>query len=121
MLEGILCGLGVGWLYLVLSGISEPISRPATLLHFAALLIGPALLIIGPALVLTGSRARTGAVLAIIGCAILTGWLGYALMGSFHTRPFQAKALDALDVSLVLLALVSDWAAVRLWQLISNA
>src|SRR5690349_5959374 len=92
--EGVIWTLAVVLIYLALSGMSDPVSFPVTFLYFAALPAGPVLLLIEPALVLTGSYARTGVVMTVIACAILSGTVAYTVSGIFHVQPLQVTAIS---------------------------
>jgi hypothetical protein len=118
ILVGFVWALGVGWMFLVLSGIAEPISFVTTSLYYMKLLVGPMLLIVGPILVLNGSQAKLGAVLTMIGCAILTVLVGYNTIGDFHTPLLQAKPPYIFDACVAILTLAVDFAAFRLSQLV---
>jgi hypothetical protein len=121
MLEGVLWALVVGWTYLSLSGISEPVSATKTTLYFAALLIVPLVLIVGPVLVLKGAYVKLGAILAVVGCAVLTIFVVYQSIQALHVEPLEVKPPYALYVIAVIVTLLSDVGALRLYQLASSA
>jgi hypothetical protein len=115
MLVGVLWALGIGYMFLVLSGIAELISTGYALVYFGALSIGPALLLVGPIFVLQGARPRLGAALASIGCIILTVLAGDEFSGLFHRDPLQAPPSYVFYFCLVAATLLTDLGAVLLF------
>jgi hypothetical protein len=120
MLVGIVWALGVGWMYLVLSGIAEPISVFTTSFYYIQMLVGPILLIIGSIFILTGSHSKAGVIFTMIGCAILTALVAYNTVQDLHPKPLQAKPPYAFDVALLVVAVVVDIGALRMYQFISS-
>ena len=90
------------------------------LLFFSWLFIGPLLLIVGSVLLL-GTHQRAGSVLSLIACIILTLMVGYQTISSVHDLgdPLIAKfyCYYALEVIAVVLTLLSDAGAIKLYRL----
>jgi hypothetical protein len=120
LLVGIVWALAVGWIYLSLSTIAEPTSVAQVIAYYAGLLAGPLILIVGPALVLNGTYAKPGAALAMIGCVVLTIFVVYQSLQAFHVEPLQVQPPYALYAIVVVLTLLSDVAAVCLYQRVSK-
>jgi hypothetical protein len=121
LVVGVIWALWVALIYLVMSGISQPISVGYTSLYYTAMLIGPILLIAGSILALGGSHQRLGSMFAIVGCAILTVLVGRETILSFHVEPLQAKPPYVLFAVMILLTVLADIGAFRLYQLVSSA
>ncbi|MDP9053374.1 MAG: hypothetical protein M3N93_03605 [Acidobacteriota bacterium] len=90
-------------------------------LYFGGMLIGPLVLIVGSALVLNGMYAKPGALLALSGCAVLTIFVGYQSLQALHVEPLQVKPPYLLYAVAVVVALLSDVGAFRLYRLTSVA
>lgn len=71
LLLGIVWAVLVGWMHLAPGGIAEPISMMRVVLYFGGMLIGPLILVAVSFLVLNGTYAKPGALLALLGCAVL--------------------------------------------------
>jgi hypothetical protein len=95
MLVGAAWALGVGFMFLVLSGIAEPISFLVTGGYFAGQLIGPFMLIAGPILVQKGKHAKAGAVLVLMGCAVLSAAALWAADGDPYPDPSIGSGSDS--------------------------
>lgn len=108
----------VGWMYLTLSGIAQPISVWRTLSYYALLLVGPLGLLLGPILVLRGTHAWLGAILTAVACAIFTGWVINELMGLFDRDPLQAPPPYLFYLVLLCLGVLVDLAACFLCRLV---
>jgi hypothetical protein len=117
LLVGIVWSLALLWTYMVMSGISTPVSFTALASYYGPMLIGPMLLIVGAILVLTGFHPKMGSILTIIGCTILTILVGYSTAQDLHPEPLQMRPSYGIDLFLIIVALLSDWAAFRLCQL----
>ncbi|MCU1335806.1 MAG: hypothetical protein JWO19_1387 [Bryobacterales bacterium] len=117
LVAGIIWTLVVAWIYLTLSGIAEPISVMRVVLYYGGLLLGPLALILGPILVLNGTYAKPGAILAILGCAVLTVFVFYQTAQAMHVEPLQVKPPYALYAVVVILVILADAAAVKLYRL----
>ena|SRR5205823_346085 len=119
ILVGSIWALGIIWMYLV-SGISEPMW--ITVIPFAGLfLIWPLMLIVGSILVLGAWHAKAGAILTMIGCAILTVFAAYQSIQDLHVQPLQVKPPYVIDVFLALVTLLADFAAFWLYRMVSVA
>jgi hypothetical protein len=116
----------VTWFFVMMGGIEQLtfayISK--MLLFFSWLFIGPLLLIVG-AILLLGTHQRTGSILSLIACAILTLMVGYQVVSSVHdlADPLIAKFYSyyALEAIAVVLALLADAGAVQLFRLAGRA
>lgn len=120
ILVGIIWALWVALIYLVMSGMAEPISVAYTSIYYAALLIGPILLIAGPILVLNRSNAKLGVVLTLISCAILTISVGHETILGLHVEPLQAKPPYLLFGVMIMVTLLSDIGAIWLCRLVAS-
>jgi hypothetical protein len=126
LVVGLLWAAGVSWFFVMAGGIGQLtfayISK--MLLFFSWLFIGPLLLIVG-AILLLGARQRTGSILSLIACAILTLMVGYQTIASVHDLgdPLIARFYSyyALNAIAVVLTLLSDAGAVQLYRLTSLA
>src|SRR5437016_2572280 len=86
LVAGIIWTLVVAWIYITLSGIAEPISMMRIVLYYGGMLLGPLALILGPILVLRRSYGKLGAILAILGCAVLTIFVFYQTAQAMHVE-----------------------------------
>ena len=116
MLVGVLWALGIGYMFLVLSGVAELISTGYALLYYGALLVGPALLLVGPIFILRGSYPWLGAAFASAGCIILTALVGDELTGLFHREPFQPPPPYPFYFCLLAGTLLTDVSALILFR-----
>ncbi len=71
---GLLWALGMAWVHIVMTGITEPV-LPLPL-HLFLGFIGPALLIVGSLLVIAVWHIRIGIAFCTIACVLLTWWIG---------------------------------------------
>lgn len=117
LVVGIIWTLVVGWIYLTLSGIAEPISMMRILAYYGGLLLGSLALILGPILILKGTYAKWGAILAILGCSALTIFVFYQTVQAMHVEPLQVKPPYALYGAVVILVILADVAAIKLYRL----
>ncbi len=117
LVAGAIWALVVAWLYLTLSGIAEPISMGYVVVYYGGLLLGPLALILGPILVLNGTYAKLGAILAILACAVMTLFVFYQTAQAMHVEPLQVKPPYALYAAVVILVILADAAAVKLYRL----
>jgi hypothetical protein len=119
LLVGVLWALFVVWMYLALSGIAEPISVTRVVLYFGVLLLGPLILLVGPILVLTGRHPKTGAILAVVGCVILTITVGYQVPSVLHDLrdPLIMRPPWGLYAVAIILTLLADAGAVQVYRL----
>jgi hypothetical protein len=126
LVVGLLWGLIVAGFFALLGGFfgNNPPHDPELigkgLLSVWWMFLGPLLLIVG-AILLLGTHQRTGSILSLIVCAILTLMVGYQVISSMHdladpliARFYSYYALDAIAVVLTLLA---DAGAVQLYRL----
>jgi hypothetical protein len=113
---GVLWVLGIALIFLAMSSIAEPVSLLYTSVYYAALLIGPALLIIGAIAVLRRSRPKLGFILVALGCIILTGTVAHQTILGLHVEPLQAKPPYRLFVILIIVTLLTDAVAWRLYR-----
>jgi hypothetical protein len=117
---GCLWALVIVWIFLALSSIAQPVSTSAVVLYFGCLLVGPLLLVAGSVFVLMGKFVRNGAVLTSVGCVILTGFVFYQVWSitqppqALEFRPFSIYAIHG---AFLVVAVVSDLAAYRLYRL----
>jgi len=121
---GCLWALVVVWLFLGLSAISEPVSITAVVFYYGGLLIGPLALVVGSVLVLRGTFARQGAVLAGVGCAILTGLVLYDVWSVLQPpKPleFRPVLLYLMYAFLSVIFVISDFAAYKLFRLVNRS
>jgi hypothetical protein len=116
---GVIWALFVGWMYLALSGIADPISVTRVVLYFGLLLLGPLILIVGPILVLTGRQPKVGAILAMVGCVILTITVAYQVPSVLHDLhdPLVKKSPWWLYAVPIILTLLADAGAVQVYRL----
>lgn len=118
---GIVWGLANLWFHLVMSGIAEPVCRACAI---GAILFGPFLLILGALFVLIGWHAKVGAIMTLVACGILTLFVAYGTSGFFHIEPLQPKpdmTNYAVFAAMIIITLLADAGAVRLFQLVSSA
>ena len=119
LLVGVVWGLFVVWMYLALSGIADPISVTRVVLYFVVLLLGPLLLIAGPILVLSGRHPKAGAILAMVGCIILTITVAYQVPSVLHDLhdPLVMKSPWWLYAGPIIVTLLADVGAVQVYRL----
>jgi hypothetical protein len=97
----------MGWLYLI-SGV----------IVFVGLLLGPMTLIVGPILILAGWHTRLGAIVTLVGSAIVTIYMGYGLIGILHVEPLQVRPPYVLYASMTIITLLADAGAIWLCRLL---
>jgi hypothetical protein len=113
----------VVWIYLALSGITEPVSTTAVFLYFGSQLIGPMAMVVGSVFVLTGKFARNGTILSSIGCVILTGFVLYQVWSvaqpaePLEFRPFSNYVIHGV---FLVITITSDFAAYRIYRLVAK-
>lgn len=117
LVAGVIWALVVAWIYLTLSGISEPISVEYVVIYYGGLLVGPLALILGPMLVLDGTYAKQGAILAIVACAVLTLFVVYETAQAMHVEPLQVNPPYALYAGAIVFVILVDAAAVKLYRM----
>jgi hypothetical protein len=122
LVVGLLWAAVVSWLFVAFGGAAELTFAylSKSLLFFSWLFIGPLLLIVG-AILLLGTHQRTGSILSLIACAILTLIVGYQTIASVHNLgdPLIAMSYSyyVLNAVAVMLTLLSDAGAVKLYRL----
>jgi hypothetical protein len=115
LVVGCLWALFVVWLFLTIAGIADtPKELGMTALYWGSMLIGPLALIIGSALLLHSVSSRSGATLVGIGCVIFTGFALYNSITGMHRRPLEAPPPYSFYVVLLLIMLLSDFAAYKI-------
>jgi hypothetical protein len=120
LLVGFVWALAIAWAYVSLSGISVPVSMRVVILEYGAMLIPSAVMIIGSILILSGALLRPSAILICLACLMLTGIMAYQLVPDLHPAPLQMRPPYLLDVALIVLFVLIDLGAFRLYQLTSN-
>jgi hypothetical protein len=65
---------------------------------------------------LRGTSLRPGAILVGLGCVILTGFALYNSITGLQRKPLQAPPPDLFYVALLLIMLLSDAAAYRVYK-----
>lgn len=123
ILVGVLWGLLSYWAHLVMTGMTEvmPLSSwsVATLIRVVLELVGPILLICGPLLVLSGFHRRFGSLLTLLGCLFLTAIVADLVREQFSMSSSDARAFLPFLAVAILIALLCDVGAIRLYQLVS--
>jgi hypothetical protein len=119
LLLGVFWALLVVWMFLALMGITDPISVTRVVLYFVVLLLGPLLLIAGRILVLSGRHPKAGAILAVVGCIILTITVAYQVPSVLHDLhdPLVMKSPWWLYAVPIILTLLADTGAVQVYRL----
>jgi small-conductance mechanosensitive channel len=118
---GCLWALFVVWLFLTIAGIAEaPKSVMMTALYWFGMSIGPLTLILGAMLSLKGTSLRSGAILVGIGCAVLTGFVLYHSIIGIQREPLQAPPPYLFYLALLLIMLLSDAAAYKVYRALST-
>ena len=110
-------GLAIAWAYVSLSGMSVPVSARVVILEYGAMLIPPAVMIVGSILILSGAALRPSAILIGLACLVLTGIVAYQLAPSLYPAPLQVRPPYLFYAVLVMLVLIADLGAFRLYQL----
>jgi len=120
LVVGCLWALLIMWMFVTLAGIAEPPgSWVKAALYWSSMLIGPLMLIIGAVLLLRNTSLRSGAILVGIGCAILTGFALYNSVIGIHREPLQAPPPYLLYFVLLLVMILSDAAAYKVYRVVS--
>jgi hypothetical protein len=117
LVVGCLWGLLVVWMFLTIAGVADaPESWARVALYWGSMLVGPLVLIIGSVLLLRGTSLRPGAALVGLGCVILTGFALYNSIIGMQRKPLQAPPPYLFYVALLLIMLLSDAAAYRVYK-----
>ena len=117
---GCVWALVIAWAYVSLSGMSVPVSTRVVILEYGAMLIPPAVMIVGSILILRGAALRPSAILIGLACLVLTGIVAYQLAPSLHPAPLQVRPPYLFYAVLMMLVLLADMGAFRLYQLTSD-
>ena len=110
----ILC---LAWAFLALSGMSVPVSAARVILDYGLMLTVPTAMIVGSVLILRGIRLQLGSMLIGAACLVLTGLLAYEFAIDLHPQPLQMRPPYLLYVVVMLLVLLIDLAAWKLYRL----
>jgi|SRR6185437_2852456 len=114
---GCLWMLLVVWMFLTIAGVADaPESWVKVAFYWGGMLIGPLILLIGAALLLRGAPLRVGAILVAVGCVILTCFALYNSIIGLQRKPLEAPPPYALYITLLLVALLSDSAAYKIYK-----
>ncbi|MGB8014234.1 MAG: hypothetical protein WCF68_21675 [Terriglobales bacterium] len=112
---GCLWAFFVVWAFLVIAGIADaPRSLLTPVLYWTGMLIGPSVLITGSALSLRRHSSRTGSILTILGCLVFSGFAIYSSVAGMHREPLQAPIPYGFFAALLLLMVLSDFAAYKI-------
>lgn len=114
----ILC---IAWAFLALSGMSVPVSTGRVILDYGLMSAVPTAMIVGSVLILRGLRQRLGAILIGAACLILTVLLAYEFAIDLHPQPLQMRPPYLLYAAVMLLVLLVDLAAWKLYQLAGSS
>lgn len=121
LVVGCLWALFVVWLFLTIGGIADaPKSLMTTALYWFGMSIGPLMLMFGAMLSLRGTSVRSGAILVGIGCAILAGFVLYHSIVGIQREPLQAPPPYLFYVALLLIMILSDAAAYKIYRALST-
>ena len=121
LVVGCVWGLLVVWMFLTIAGVADaPESWARVALYWGSMLVGPLMLIIGAVLLLRGASLRPGAILVGLGCVILTGFALYNSITGLQRKPLQAPPPYLFYVALLLIMLLSDAAAYRVYKAVGG-
>jgi hypothetical protein len=116
LIVGFLWGLLVVWMFLTIAGIADsPRSIAAVVFYWCGMLVGPFTLVTGAIFLLRGVLLRPGAILVAIGCVIFTGYALYNSVVGMQREPLQAPPPYLLYTVLLLIMLLSDAAAYKIY------
>jgi hypothetical protein len=117
LVVGCLWGLLVVWMFLTIAGVADaPESWARVAVYWGSMLVGPLMLTIGAVLLLRGTFLRPGATLVGLGCMILTGFVLYNSITGMQRKPLQAPPPYLFYAALLLIMLLSDAAAYRVYK-----
>lgn len=117
LIVGCFWALLVLWLFLTIAGVADaPGSWIKVALYWGGMLIGPVVLIVGAALLLWAASSRPGMILVGIGCLIFTGFAIYNSITGMQRQPLQVQPVYWLYVALLLLMILSDIAAYKIYR-----
>ena len=109
--------LFVVWMFLAIAGVAyAPESWVKVTLYWGGMLIGPLALIIGAVLLLRGTPLPVGAVLVAVGCITLSCFALYNSITGLQRKPLEAPPPYVLYIVLLLVALLSDGAAYKIYK-----
>ena len=120
LLVGITWALGIVLTYLTLSGLAVPVSVTRVLLYYGLLLTGPLMLIAGPILVMNSTHTKLGAVLAALGCSMLTVLVAYEIVKAMQVGALQVRPPVAVYGIMIMLVLLADIGAIRLYRIAAH-
>lgn len=109
------------WLLLTVAGISNPVSMGSVLIYRVAMFIGPVTLISGTAVLLRGASPTLGVVLAMLGCVFFTGFVLYNSVIGMRRTPLQMPPLYVFYAALLVIMVLADLAAFKIWRLLVSA
>ena len=119
---GCLWALFMAWLLLVFGGAAADSltgwAKAAP--YWLGMLAGPAVLIAGSVLLLRGTSLRAGATLVGVGCIILTAFALYNSITGLQRKPLQAPPPYLFYVVLLLVMVLSDAAAYKIYKAIGG-
>lgn len=117
LVVGCLWTLFVVWLLLAIGGLPDSLiwwAKAAP--YWGGMLAGPMALIIGAVLLLRGTSLRSGAILVSLGCVIFTGFVLYNSITGMQRQPLQAPPPYLFYMVLMLIMILSDAAAYRVYR-----
>jgi hypothetical protein len=120
LVVGFLWSLFNSWLFLVLGGIAAPTSLLRLGLYWSGMFFGPGCLIVGSVLLLRSSGSRLGLVLVGIGCLVFTAFVLYNSVQGMQRAPLQAPPPYAFFGALLVLMVLSDLAAYKVWRVVGS-
>lgn len=121
LVVGCLWTLLVLWMLLSIAGVAGPVeSWTKAVLYWLGMFIGPLILVVGAVLLLRGFLLRPGAILAELGCIILTAFAVYNCVTGMQRRPLQAPTPYLVYAVLLLVMIISDIAAYKIHKAISG-
>jgi hypothetical protein len=107
----------VAWMLVTIADIADwPESLTPVAIYWLGSVIGPVLLIIGSVLILRGKAFRFGTSLIVAGCLILSAFAIYNTVDGVHREPLQAPPPYLFYIGLILVMIVSDMTAYKLYQ-----
>jgi len=114
---GCLWALFVVCMLLTIAGIADPPESLVMLVsYWGGMLFGPLAVITGSVMSLRKTSTRTGPILVVVGCLIFTGFALYNTIAGMQPQPLEAPPPYALFVVLLLIVVLSDIAAFRIFR-----
>jgi hypothetical protein len=115
ILIGVLWALALWWATSVMDSIAE--RMPNFNWYIVRDAAGPVLLILGPLLLIRRSWRRVGAVVAALGCCILTAAAGWMLIDAALHENASNRAFSISGGGVICgVAILADIAGVRVWR-----